>query len=421
MTVRKPLFFNYDEGISQEFNTTTDTLQLAQIAVTGIAGVGLDMASQRIVNTPSPTDPTDTANKAYVDSVAQGLNVKLSVKAASDSNLATLSGTATVDGIALATGDRVLLIGQTNAVQNGIWVVQAGNWTRPKDFAGGARAAATFCFVERGTVYQDNGFTCVTDAPTDVIDTNSTQWTQFTGAGEIITGPGITKSGNTVSVALAPSSGLQFTANALDHYLTPAGGLAKDANGLRAQLRAVGTATATLSSDATGLGVLGLPNLFTVAGAATTANVSAPNLNTLTAGATTTADALHTHQSVISAKVIGDVHTASTALNPGDPVAWSSTANTLARGDAGIDAQARIIGLALSSVASGATGVIVKEGVAKNVLSGAMPGAPVYLNLGGGLTFTQPTGTALRLVRLGWAVNATDLDVKIYDMGKRSA
>lgn len=421
MTVRKPLFFNYDEGISQEFNSTTDTVQLAQIAVTGIAGVGLDMASQRIINTPSPTDPTDAANKSYVDLMVQGLNLKLSVKAASDSNVATLSGTTTVDGVALAIKDRVLLFGQTNAVQNGIWLVQPGAWTRPTDFATGTHATTAFCFAEQGASYKDQGFSCITDSPTDVIDTNALVWTQISGAGQILAGAGLTKSGNNLAVALAPASGLQFTANALDHYLTPGGGLSKDANGLRTQLKAAGTATATLASDASGLGVLGLPNLFTVAGTATTGNVTAPNLNTLTGGPASAADALHTHQNVISAKVLGDTHVTSNALNAGDPVAWSSTASTLARGDAGVDAQARIIGVALSNVAANASGVIIKEGVAKNVLSGATPGAPVYLGLGGGLTFAQPSGTALRLVRLGWAVNATDLEVKIYDMGKRSA
>ena len=57
----------------------------------------------------------------------------------------------------------------------------------------------------------------------------------------------------------------------------------------------------------------------------------------------------------------------------------------------------------------------------KGVLTGATPGAPYYLNSGGGLTPTQPSGSSLRLVRIGWAVNSTDLDVVLHDMGKRSA
>jgi len=421
MTQRKPLFFNYDEGISQEFDATSDTVAFAQVSLTGLNGIGLNAQGQRIAGLASPSDPLDATNKAYVDSVAQGLNVKIAVLAATENNVASLSGTGTIDGQAVAIGSRVLLMGQSNGTQNGIWVVQSGNWVRPTDFSSGSHAASAFCFVESGSTFADNGFTCTTDAPNDVIDVNPLLFTQFTGAGEIITGAGLTKSGNNLAVTIAAASGLQFTSGALDTYLTATGGLAKDANGLRALIKAGGTTSATLQSDATGLSVLGLPNLFTVAGAATTANVSAANLNTLTMGVTAQADALHTHANVISAKVVGDSHTTGTALSAGDPVAWGSTANTLVRGDAGVDAQARIIGLAFTATAANAAGIIVKRGVLKNVLSGATPGQAFYLAIGGGLTPTIPTGASIRLVRVGFAVNATDLDVAIHDMGKRSA
>lgn len=420
MTTRKPLFFNFDEGVHQEFNTTTDTVQFAQVALLGIAGVGLDAGGQRITNLPAPTDASEPATKGYTDMAIQGLAQKASAVASAPANVATLSGTMTLDGVPLVVGDRVLLMFQADAKQNGLWVVQSGNWVRPPDFAPGSKAASTYCFVSRGTLFGDNGYSCITDAPNDIVDTNPLMFTQFNGAGQVIPGAGLTKSGNTVSVLLAANPGLQFTSGALDAYLTPAGGLAKDANGIKALLRNVGTATATLSSDTGGLGVLGVPSLFTVAGTATTANVTAQALNTLTMGATTQADDLHTHASVISARVVSDRHTVNGPVTAGDPVAWSSTANTLVRGDASIDAQARIVGLAQSPIAANAAGVIVKQGVLKGVLNGATPGQAFYLGMGGGLTSMMPTGSLLRLVRVGFAVNSTDLDVKVHDLGKRS-
>jgi len=421
MTERKPLFFNFDEGIHQEFDPSSDSVTFAQVALSGLDGIGINAQGQRIAGLAMPSAAFDATNKAYVDSVAQGLSVKLAVVAATSNPVGTLSGTGTIDGKAVSAGDRVLLMGQDDAVQNGIWQVQSGSWTRPDDFAAGTHGSSAFCFVEGGDTYADNGFTCATDAPDDVIGSNPLIFTQFTGAGEILTGPGISKNGNTLSVALAASSGLQFSAGSLDTLVAPTGGLFKDGGGLRALLKDEGASAATLQRDAAGLGVLGVPRLFTVAGEATTANVSAANLNTLTQSEATEADALHTHASVISAKVVGDKHLTASVLRAGDPVAWSSTANTLARGDAGIDAQARIIGLAQAATDANGAATIIKRGILKGVLSGAIPGQPLYLAVGGGLTATIPTGSSLRLVRVGYAVNSTDLDVCLHDMGKRSA
>lgn len=419
--LRKPTFFNTDEGVNQEISATQDSVQLGQLVLSGIGGIGLDMQNQSIVNVATPVNPSDGVTKGYVDSVAQGLNAKQSVVASATGNVANLAGTMTLDGAPVNIGDRVLLMFQTDARQNGIWVVQSGNWTRPADFANNAHAATTYVFVEEGTNYGDNGFVCNTDAPNDVIGTNNLAWTQFTGAGEIIPGSGITKSGNTVSVLLAANSGMQFTSGALDHYLTPSGGLYKDGNGLKVLLKNAGAPIATLAEDANGVSVLGVPSLFTVNGVATSANVTAPNLGTLTAGSTTQADALHTHLSVLRAQVTADSHLTPTALAAGDPVAWSSTNNQLVRGDAGVDANARIIGVTLVPAAANTQAVIVKRGVAQGVLTGATAGQPIYLGLGGGNTNSAPSGQSLRLIRLGWAVNATDLDVMPYDLGKRSA
>lgn len=89
------------------------------------------------------------ATKAYVDAVRTGLDVKSSVRAASTANVASLSGIpSNFDGLtgptALVDGDRVLLKDQINKVNNGIWVVHSGAWTRPPDFCSASFTVSSF-------------------------------------------------------------------------------------------------------------------------------------------------------------------------------------------------------------------------------------------------------------------------------------
>lgn len=149
--------------------------------------------------TTAPTSGNDVTNKTYVDSVAQGLDVKDSVRATSTSNI-TLSGNQTIDGVAVVDGDRVLVQGQTTGSENGIYVVAAGAWTRSADYASGDTVASTFMFVEEGTANADNGFVCTNDSGSDVVGTNALAYAQFSGAGSITAGDGLSKTGNTLDV-----------------------------------------------------------------------------------------------------------------------------------------------------------------------------------------------------------------------------
>lgn len=103
----------------------------------------VDVASKKITSVADPTVATDAATKSYVDSVAQGLDIKASVKVATTANI-TLSGTQTIDGIVLVASDRVLVKDQTTGTQNGIYVVAAGAWTRATDMASGSDASGAF-------------------------------------------------------------------------------------------------------------------------------------------------------------------------------------------------------------------------------------------------------------------------------------
>lgn len=421
MSLQKPVYFNYLEGVDAEFSPTADSIALGSITLNGLAGIAINASGNLIQNVAMPVQPGDATPKSYVDGVAAGLSYKAPVIAASGTNVASLSGTTTLDSIQVNVGDRVLLMNQTTATQNGVWVVQSGAWTRPTDFATGTHQASSAVFVEKGATYADNGFTLIADSPSDVVDTNSLTFVQYTGLGEVIVSSGLTKSGNTISVLLAAQSGLQFTNGALDHFLNPAGSLIKDANGLRVAPSYLGTLQQTLTSDANGLSVLGVPSKFTVAGAATNASVTSTTLNLVTGGTTSLADAAHNHQNVVSAQACVDYHMCGTALTAGDPVAWSATSNQLVRGDASSSSTSRIIGIALTSAAANTSVAIVKRGVAAGVLSGATPGAPIFLNTGGGLVSVMPSGQSVNMVRLGWATSASGLDVQPFFLGLRSS
>ena len=155
--------------------------------------------NQLLTNLATPVNGTDAANKDYVDTVAQGLDPKQSVKAATTANIATLSGTMTVDGIALVAGDRVLVKDQSTASQNGIYVVAAGAWARSNDANVWAELVSAYVFVEQGTTNADNGYLCTVDAG-GTLGTTSVTWVQFSGAGQIIAGAGLTKTGNQIDV-----------------------------------------------------------------------------------------------------------------------------------------------------------------------------------------------------------------------------
>jgi hypothetical protein len=184
----------------------------------------IDVGSFRITSVATPTQATDAANKGYVDAVKQALDIKDSVRVATTANLtATASGTGagktltnsgtqaalTIDSIVLVSGDRVLVKDQTLGQNNGIYTVTtvgsaSTNWvlTRATDADNSPTGEVTpgmFTFVEEGTIGADNGYVLTTDGSV-TIDTTVLTFVQFSGAGSVIAGDGLTKSGNTLNV-----------------------------------------------------------------------------------------------------------------------------------------------------------------------------------------------------------------------------
>ena len=170
----------------------------------------IDVSSARITSLATPTQTTDAATKAYVDAQLQGLDVKNSVRVATTANgtlASAFANNSTVDGITLATGDRILLKDQSTGSENGIYTVNAsGAPTRATDFdADSEVTGGTFFFVEEGTVNADNGFVMTNDGSVTVGST-ALVFTQFSGAGQVTAGSALTKSGNTLNVAVDDSS-----------------------------------------------------------------------------------------------------------------------------------------------------------------------------------------------------------------------
>jgi len=141
-------------------------------------------AGGKITITDDPVNDTDATNKKYVDNAVQGLKEKTQVRCATTANI-TLSGSQTVDGISVTDGDRVLVKNQTDATENGIYVVDtSGAWSRSDDADTWDELVQAYVFVEVGTVNADSGWKCTVDSG-GTLGTDDVNWVQFSQAGTI--------------------------------------------------------------------------------------------------------------------------------------------------------------------------------------------------------------------------------------------
>jgi hypothetical protein len=219
-----------------DFDTQVRTNRLDQLAHPTSA---VSLNNNRLTNLSDPANPQDAATKAYVDAIRSGLDVKTSVRAASTANLSiTYTATAGVstrgqitdapsilDGVTLVNGNRILLKNQDIAAQNGIWVVTSagsgsdGVWDRATDFDQDVNVTSgAFTFVEEGTVNADSGWVLTTDGVITIGGSSGTSlvFAQYSGAGQILAGDGMTKSGNTLNIVTANSGRIVVNADNID-------------------------------------------------------------------------------------------------------------------------------------------------------------------------------------------------------------
>jgi hypothetical protein len=217
-------------------NSGTQTLTNKTLGSGTSLSASLDANSNKIINLATPTDSTDAVNKAYVDSVAQGLDVKASVRVATTGAInraIELVNGGTIDGITLATGDRVLVKNNAGA-ENGIYVVGA-TVTRAEDANSNADVTSgMFTFVEQGTVNGNSGWVLTTDNPI-TLGTTELTFAQFSGTGTFTAGSGLTLNGTEFSVDVTPSStnaSLINTGGAVEVKLNTSDGLEVTADGV---------------------------------------------------------------------------------------------------------------------------------------------------------------------------------------------
>ena len=160
---------------------------------------------------------TSLVSKEYVDAVKVGLDFKDSVRVATTgSNISLSSAPAAIDGVTLSTDDRVLVKDQSSGAENGIYVFNGSGSAMTRATDADANAEVTsglFTFVTEGTVNADSGFVLTTDGSITV-GTTSLAFAQFSGAGQITAGTGMTKTGNTLDVEVDGQS-LEISSDAL--------------------------------------------------------------------------------------------------------------------------------------------------------------------------------------------------------------
>jgi len=170
--------------------------------------------SAGITGLPDPTDDSDAARKSYVDAIKQGPDAKDSVVATTTGNIDLTSSADPnpVDSVTLADGDRVLLKDQSTASENGIYVASTATdpttWTRAPDAdADDEVTSGLFTFVEEGSANANDGYVLATDGDISVGST-ALSFVQFSGAGDITAGDGLTKSGDTLDVSVSDFAGI---------------------------------------------------------------------------------------------------------------------------------------------------------------------------------------------------------------------
>lgn len=200
--------------------------------------------------TQDPTTALQLATKQYVDSVAQGLNVKSAVLWGTTGNI-VLAGLTTQAGGewtgTLTAGDRILVKNQTLPEENGIYAAALLGWTRTSDANTWNELVSAFVFVQDGATLADTGWVCTVN-PGGTLGTTAVTWSQFSGAGTYTAGTGLTLTGTQFSLTTPVAGNLGGTG--LSSYT--AGDLLYASNTTTLSKLALGTQGYVLKAGASG-------------------------------------------------------------------------------------------------------------------------------------------------------------------------
>ena len=415
VTLIGPAGTPFDAPISPDqsgLNITNSTINSSIIGGTiPAAGTFTNLATATGTITSSPYNPSDIANKQYVDQVAAGLSVKAPVVCASTANIATLSGLLTLDGITVIAGDRVLIKNQIASQNNGIYVAAAGAWSRSTDCSTWDQLIGAFCFVSTGSTLADTGWVCTIDKG-GTLGTTPIPWVQFAGLALYTAGTGLTLTGTQFSITNtgvtaaaygSASSVANFTVNA-QGQLTLA---ASTAIAIAATQVTSGTFASSLLSGVysgiTGLGTLvdlTVTNAIvgSITGNAATATSASTAGSATTAGFATSAGSVInsvTFNNAGSGGASGSTYNGGSALTVSyNTVGAPSTSGTGASGTWGISVTGNAATVTNGVVTTGSySNPTWLTSISGSIVSGAVSSATTATNLAGGLAGSLPYQT----------------------------
>ena len=462
--LKKFLYLDPTELVPHE-QAADDELNLGALTMSG----DIAMGSNEVTGLPAtPSSGDAAASKAYVDNQITGLVWKppcLTLRmvddaaggpptlGSGDAGDAYVVDSATGAWSGFAIGD---IVGWDGSAWN---LILAGSGGNPADGArvvvdaspgsGGSFNGHGLDIAEyvsgTGWTFEDpsDGWAVLINGENDyyentawVYDSGTPEWVQFSGAGQIVAGVGLLKTGNTldvrlgngitqnptdyVGIDLSTNSGLELVGTSPDEELQVkvdgAHGIIIGTSGLELE---IDDTPDTLDVDGDGLKVVGLPSLFKINDVAVGSTVTAPNLDDLTDGSN--ADSLHTHNivAVEEAQRVEHTHLNNTAVTTGRAVRWSGTNNEVTHADNSSKSTAQTIGVARSGgAANPGTSEVVKHGVCAGVLSSATVNTAYFLGTAGVLVVAGSVPKPGYVVQMGFAVNADDLDVQIQNFGR---
>jgi hypothetical protein len=221
----------------------------------------LSMGSHYITNLLDPVNPQDAATRAWVIANTSNITSSVTARAASTGANLTLSGTQTVDGIALAAGNVILVKDQTTTSANGLYTVAAGAWTRATPMDTWAEVPGTIVSIQEGTTNHDTIWLSTADAG-GTLNTTPITFTQIPGPSDIVAGAGLLRTGQTIDVVAVDAS-MTVNADNLQVKLDPARAVTVVAAGIGVNIDAT---TMQISSNQLGVKpgtYLGLSNRVT--------------------------------------------------------------------------------------------------------------------------------------------------------------